>query len=119
MDESILLSIKKMLGIDPDYDSFDTDIILNINTVLMVLCQIGVGVSGFTITGDSETWSEFLNGNKDFEAVKTYVYLRVRLIFDPPTSSFVVEALKQQASELEWRLYIQADGGDYEWGTQT
>lgn len=117
MDDSILLSIKKMLGLDADYDAFDTDVILNINTALMVLVQHGVGVPGFSITGESETWSQFLKGYKDFEAVKTCVYLRVRLIFDPPTSSYVTTALENQLRELEWRLYIQADGGEYEWIT--
>lgn len=117
MDDSILLEVKKMLGIDADYDAFDTDIILNINTALMVLVQIGVGVPGFEVTGDNETWSQFLKNHKDFAAVKTYVYLRVRIVFDPPSSSYVLTALENQARELEWRLYIQADGGDYEWTT--
>lgn len=111
--ESILVSIKKMLGIDKDYDHFDPEIIIHINSVLMVLEQLGVGPEeGFFITGNDEVWSVFLGKHlKHIEAVKTYVYLKVRLIFDPPTTSFLIDAITRQITELEWRLNVKAEGG--------
>jgi len=110
--DSILTSIKKLLGIEEDYNQFDTDIIININSTLMALTQLGVGpVEGFSITDKTATWTEFLDGRKDLEGVKTYVYLKVRLLFDPPQTGFLVDAIKNQIAELEWRLNIQAEGG--------
>ena len=110
MNESILTSIKKMLGITEEYTHFDQDIIIHINTVLMILRQLGVGPEeGFTITDSYETWGDFLTDNKDIEAVKTYVYLKVRLLFDPPLSSAVTESINRSINELEWRLNIAAD----------
>lgn len=111
--ESILNTTKKLLGIDPEYHDFDVDIIVSINTVLMALNQIGVGKEGFTITGETETWTDFLGTVKNLEAVKTYVYLRVRLIFDTPTSSAVLEAYNNQIREYEWRLYVTAENESY------
>lgn len=113
VNDSILTSIKKLLGIDEGYDAFDTDIIIHINSVLMHLNQLGVGPDQpFSITGDSETWADFL-GDKvtEFEAVKTFIYIKVRLIFDPPTNSFVVDAYDKTAKEYEWRLIVQAERG--------
>lgn len=109
--DSILTSVKKMLGITEEYTHFDSDIIMHINSVFMILSQLGVGpVNGFTIKDDKNTWSEFLPpDNKNFEAVKTYMYLKVRLIFDPPLSSAVIEAMKQSINELEWRLNVEAE----------
>lgn len=109
--ESILTSIKKLLGIMEDYSHFDIDIIMHINTVLsMNLRQLGVGPStGFAIQGAGETWDDFLGSGEDYEAVKTYVYLKVRLLFDPPTASNVLEAIKSQIAEYEWRLNVQAE----------
>lgn len=109
--ESILNSIKKLLGIAEDYDHFDTDITMHINTVLFTLTQLGVGPSdGFVIMDNTETWDEFIPLNdKNFEAVKTYVYLKVRLIFDPPSSSAVMESFKRTIDELEWRLNVAAE----------
>lgn len=110
MNDSILTSIKKMLGITEEYTHFDQDIIIHINTVLMILRQLGVGPEeGFTITDSYETWGDFLTDNKDIEAVKTYVYLKVRLLFDPPLSSAVTESINRSINELEWRLNIAAD----------
>ena len=110
MNESILTSIKKMLGITEEYTHFDQDIIIHINTVLMILHQLGVGPeSGFVITDSYETWGDFLADNKDIEAVKTYVYLKVRLLFDPPLSSAVTESINRSINELEWRLNIAVD----------
>lgn len=109
--ESILTSVKKMLGITDDYTHFDSDITIHINSVFMILSQLGVGpVNGFTITDKSDTWSDFIPAdNKNFESVKTYVYLKVKLLFDPPMSSAVMEAMKQMISELEWRLNVEAE----------
>lgn len=109
--ESILTSVKKMLGITDDYTHFDSDITIHINSVFMILSQLGVGpVNGFTITDKSDTWSDFIPAdNKNFEAVKTYVYLKVKLLFDPPLGSAVMEAMKQMINELEWRLNVEAE----------
>jgi hypothetical protein len=108
--ESILTSIKKMLGIQEDYDHFDADIIMHINTVFMTLTQIGVGPSdGFYIEDDTTTWLEFVPDLKNFQAIKTYMYLKVKLVFDTPTSPTVLEAMTKQANELEWRLNVAAE----------
>lgn len=109
---SILDSIKQLLGQEPEEPSFDTDIIIGINSALMALNQIGVGVEGFIVTGRSETWEAFLEDKSDLEAAKTYVYLKTKLVFDTPTNSFVTEALKSQISEYEWRLNVNAERGD-------
>ena len=110
MNESILTSIKKMLGITEEYTHFDQDIIIHINTVLMILHQLGVGPEeGFAITDSYETWSDFLVDNKNIEAVKTYVYLKVKLLFDPPLSSAVTESINKSINELEWRLNVAVD----------
>ena len=107
--ESILTSIKKLLGIDELYTHFDADLVMHINSVLMILTQMGVGPSeGYTIEDDSTTWNEFIPDLKNFEAVKTYIHLKVKLIFDPPTSSAVIESMNRMISELEWRLYAAA-----------
>lgn len=106
---SILGSIKKMLGSELNDDAFDTDIIVGINSALMALNQIGVGVKGYIVFGSSETWEEFLMGYNDLEAAKTYVYLKVKLAFDTPTNSFVVNALEDQIREYEWRLNVNAE----------
>lgn len=110
MEESILNTIKKMLGIEEDYDVFDTDIIVNINSAFMVLTQIGVGPkNGYSISGESENWTSFLGDETKFEAVKTYIYLKVKTVFDPPTSSSVLESINKTISELEWRLNVNAE----------
>lgn len=110
MLKSILNDIKHLLGIEPDYNVFDSDIIIHINSVFMTLHQLGVGPEKpFHITGDSETWGQFTRGRLDIMAVKTYIYLKVRLIFDPPTNSFTITALENQAKEFEWRLMAQRE----------
>ena len=107
--DSILTSIKKLLGITEEYEHFDPDIIVHINSAFMILNQLGVGPEeGFSIKDKSSTWNEFLSGS-NLEAVKTYVYLKVKLMFDPPLSSTVIEAIKSQISELEWRLNVSTD----------
>ncbi len=114
--DSILTSIKKLLGIAEDYKHFDNDIIIHINSVFMILNQLGVGpANGFSISDEFATWADYLpEDNKNFEAVKTYIHLKVKLIFDPPLSSTVAEAMKQMISELEWRLNVEAESGGKE-----
>ena len=108
--ESILTSIKKVLGIYEEDSSFDVDIIMHINTVFMILRQMGIGPSnGFSITGQYEVWNDYLSDISLLESVKTYVALKVRLIFDPPASSTMVEAINRTITELEWRLNVQVD----------
>lgn len=108
--ESILTSIKKLLGIDEADAHFDTDIIMHINAAFMTLYQLGVGPSKcFKITTDEQTWYDFLGESGDFEAVKTYIYRKVRVNFDPPSSSFVLDAMDRQSREDEWRLMLQAE----------
>lgn len=108
--DSILLSVKKMIGIPNDYDVFDTDIILHINTVFDGLNQMGVGPEeGFSISDSSTEWSEFLTFGKNSEMVKTYMYLKVRMLFDPPSNGTLSNLLSEQIKEYEWRLLIFAD----------
>lgn len=109
--ESILTSIKKLLGIDENYTHFDADIIMHINSVFSILTQMGVGpANGFSITGKDEQWSEFIADNVNaFSLVKSYVYQKVRLLFDPPLSSAAIESINRQISEFEWRLFVAAD----------
>lgn len=110
---SILNSTKKLLGILDDYTEFDTDLIININSVFMILHQLGVGPKKcFRISSSEDEWDAFFEGRSDLEAVKTYLYLKVRLMFDPPTSSFVLSSVDNQIQELEYRLLLQAKGGD-------
>lgn len=107
--ESILDSIKKILGMPPEYEAFDVDLIMHINTIFGVLTQIGIGPKdGYSISDSTALWSDYLGASSKIEMVKTYIALRVRMIFDPPTASAVAEAMKNQISELEWRLSIQA-----------
>ena len=111
--ESILTSIKKMLGIAEEYTHFDTDIVMHINSVLSILTQLGVGPSeGFSIKDEDDYWSDFLPEDYNLELVKSYVYLKVGLIFDPPQSSAVMEAKNRMISELEWRINVTVDPGE-------
>lgn len=111
---SILTSIKKLLMIDEDYEQFDADIIMHINTVLLILTQMGIGpAEGFSITSKEETWDDFLGKNlSKLQMVKTYIGLKVRLIFDPPLSSSVIEVINQTIKELEYRMYITENPKD-------
>ena len=112
--ESILTSIKKLLGIAEEYEHFDNDIIMHINSVFMILTQLGVGPSkGFVITDSSASWDDFLpEGGEKLQAIKTYMYMKVRLMFDPPTSSAVMESMNRMVNEFEWRLNVAVDPGD-------
>lgn len=108
--DSILTSIKKLLGIEEEYTQFDSDVIMHINTVFLNLTQLGVGpTEGFLIEDDSTTWDDFIGDSNQLQAVKTYVYLKVKLLFDPPLSSSVTESINRIISELEWRLNAAVD----------
>ena len=114
MDDSILNSVKKILGIAADYDAFDTDIIVHINSVFSTLNQLGLGPSeGFMIEDDSAVWEDFLLGDIRLNHVKTYMYLRVRVLFDPPTTGFTLTAMQEQIKELEWRLSVFREVEEY------
>lgn len=107
--ESILKSIKKLLGISEEETHFDTDIIMHINSVFSILGQMGVGPEkSFSIQDDTATWDNFIEDDADFNNVKTYVYLKVRMLFDPPASSSVLSAMERMISEHEWRLNVAA-----------
>lgn len=109
MEDSILLSIKKLLGLDEDYDAFDLDVTIHINSAFFTLNQLGVGPEGgYSITGSGDQWIDFTGGRIDINSVKTYIYLKVRNLFDPPDTSYAREAFKKQAEEYEWRLLVQA-----------
>lgn len=110
--DSILTSVKKMVGITEEYTQFDADIIMHINSVFMILNQLGVGPEEvFRVEDKTDTWDDFLQDSTDMEAVKTYVGLKVRLMFDPPLSSVVTECMRKSVDELEWRLNVEADPG--------
>lgn len=110
--DSILTSIKKMLGIDADYSPFDMDIIMHINAVFVVLRQLGAGPEeGFSIAGNTETWSNYSTDTILLNIVRPYIYLKVRLAFDPPQASSAVESTKEMIAELEWRINVHVDPG--------
>jgi len=111
MSDSILNTTKKILGIEADYTAFDEDIMMHINSVFATLNQMGIGPDdGFWIDDASATWDSFTMGDRKLNSVKTYVYLRVRLLFDPPTTSYLIGALKEQVAEFEWRLNVKREG---------
>lgn len=110
--DSILIWLRKMLGIEEDDTHFDPDIVTHANTVFMALNQFGVGPQeGFWLepweTG--KTWTSYLGDKKNLQSVKTYLYLRVRLLFDPPTNSFLIESMERQIKEIEWRILTQVE----------
>lgn len=110
--DSILNTIKQMVGgvEDSEFTGFDLDLIVHINSALRVLNQLGVGSIGFNITGDTETWNDFLGEDEAIlSEVKTYVYLKVKLLFDPPSNSFTQQAMKDEIKELEWRMNVEVD----------
>lgn len=107
--DSILDSIKKLLGIQPEYRAFDDDIIIHINTVFAILNQIGIGPKeGFFIVDETTNWDEYMSDINQ-ASVRTYVYLKVKLLFDPPGSGILVDSINRMLSELEWRLYLEGD----------
>ena len=111
---SILNSVKKLIGLTEEYKQFDEDLIIHINSVFAILYQLGVGNAPFSITGVDETWDDFIQTEDDMniQDVKSYVYFRTKLMFDPPTNSVLLDAINKQIAELEWRLNVEAD----DWG---
>ena len=115
--ESILNTVKKMLNVHEDETHFDTDIIVSINSSFMILNDLGVGPEEpYHIFDSTNTWEEFEGCDLDIHGVKTLIYLRARLIFDPPSNGFVTEAMERQIAELEWRLRTRAERDRYEIG---
>lgn len=111
--DSVLTSIKKLLGIAEEYEHFDADLIMHINSVFSILTQLGVGPSkGFMIEDKSATWKDFISDESKYMLVKSYMHLKVKLLFDPPLSSAVLECYKTQISEYEWRLNVAAENDD-------
>lgn len=114
MEQSILTSTKKILGIAEDYTVFDLDIITHINTAFSTLTQMGVGpVGGFSIEDADSEWEEFIGEDSRYDAVKSYVFLKVRQLFDPPTTSYLITAVEKQIQELEWRLNVNRETTDW------
>ncbi len=108
--ESILTSVKKLLGIAEEYTQFDTDIIIHINTIFMALQQMGIGPKdGFSITDENDLWTDFMEDSILLNSVKTYMYLRVKLLFDPPLTSSTVDSFNKLISELEFRMNSKAE----------
>lgn len=108
--DNILSSIKKLLGIPTEETAFDSDIIMHINSVFMILNQLGIGpTNGFTISDDYALWSDFIPDGQNLELVKSYMYMKVRLLFDPPTNSSVLASMEKTINEFEWRLNVQAE----------
>ena len=106
---SILNDVKKTLGLAPDYNVFDQEVITHINSVLMTLTQLGVGpVNGFMIQDETATWTDFIDDIR-YNGIKSYIYMKVRLIFDPPQLGYVIDAFKAQIQELEWRINVMRE----------
>lgn len=106
MEESILNTIKKILGLGDGYTAFDIDIITHINSIFPILSQLGIGpTDGFYIEDDTYIWADFIGEDRTlYNLVKSYMALRVRMLFDPPTTSFTIEAMNKQIQEFEWRI---------------
>lgn len=114
METSILKSTKKILGLADDYDAFDLDVITHINTAFSTLTQLGVGPdAGFMIEDDSSEWSEYIDSGPQLNQIKTYVYLKVRMLFDPPATSYLIAAFERQLEEVVWRINILREGTDW------
>ena len=110
MEESIFNSIKALLGPDASDDVFDQDIMIHINTAISTLTQLGVGPAyGFAVTGTTETWSDFIGDDKTLNMVKSYIYMKVKIAFDPPINSSVLNAYQEACKEYEWRLNVAVD----------
>lgn len=113
MYDSILNTIKKLIGLDKGYGVFDLDLIVAINSSFMILNQLGIGPDKpFSIKGPDETWKDFFGDEEIFALAKSYIYLRSKLLFDPPSSGVLHEAVERQISEFEWRMHVQADYND-------
>lgn len=110
LSDSILTSEKKLLGITEDYEEFDAELIVHINTIFGTLEQLGIN-SGtkFKIQDKFAVWTDFISDSEMIEEIKSYMYLRLRLLFDPPANSFVVNAFQEQIKEFEWRINVKGD----------
>lgn len=114
MEQSILNSTKKLLGLSPDYAPFDHDLIIHINSVFLTLADLGIGpAAGFSIEDDTATWDQFLNNDSRANAARQYLYMKTRLAFDPPQNQFGVIALQDQIKELEWRINVRQEATDW------
>lgn len=114
LEDSILKSTKKILGIAPEVEVFDLDVLTHINSTFFTLNQLGVGpIEGFMIEDDTALWSEYLMGDTNLNAVRTYMFLQVRLLFDPPVSSYALAALEKQILEHQWRLNVKREGEEW------
>lgn len=110
MEQSILTSIKKLLGIPAEYEHFDQDLIMHINSVFMILNQLGVGPEeGFHIEDDTVFWQDYVEDPDELQAIKSYIHLKTKLLFDPPASGTIMECYKQMINEMEWRLNVAVD----------
>lgn len=114
LDDSILNSTKKILGLDESYTAFDMDVLTHINTAFSALFDLGVGpLMEFEIEDAEAKWSDFLTGNSANNSIRTYVYLRVKMLFDPPATSYLIEATNKQIEKMEWLLNVRREG--FEW----
>lgn len=114
MDQSILNNVKKMVGVDASLTVFDLDILTHINSVFADLEQLGIGpVGGFTIDDAVPTWDAFIAGDARLSSVKSYMYFRVRLMFDPPQTSYLIESMNKQVEKMEWRLNVTREGDSW------
>jgi hypothetical protein len=110
IEDSILLSVKKLIGYDEDYDAFDIDLIILINSYISQLVQMGIGPSnGYKIESKEDLWTDFIGESKVLEHVKEFIFIKTRIIFDPPVNSAVLSALKDVAEEAKWRAYVEAE----------
>lgn len=107
MEQSILKTIKQLVGCPDDFEQFDLDLTIHINSAFATLTHLGVGPKeGYRITGVDNAWSEFEENTQKLSLIKDYVYIKTRLLFDPPTSGSLMDSLKEQLKEMEWRLYM-------------
>lgn len=114
MEPSILISVKKILGVDNAYKVFDLDIITHINSAFGTLNQLGVGPKqGFMIEDETATWTDFYANDNRLNSVRSYLYLKVRVLFDPPGTSYLIQSLKEEIAQLEWRLTLVKDADDW------
>lgn len=110
MEASILKSTKKAIGLGADYTVFDEDVIMHINSVFSTLTQLGIGpAEGFAIEDATAEWDSYLQSDPRYNSVKSYMYLKVRLLFDPPATSFAIAAMEKQIEQYEWRLNVQKE----------
>jgi hypothetical protein len=111
MEPSILISVKKVLGIAPEYLAFDQDVLMHINTAISTLTQLGIGpIDGYTVDSVDDVWDDFISPtDHQANAAKSYIFLRVRMLFDPPQTSYLIDAMTKQVQELEWRLNIHRE----------